>query len=331
MSRPHSESVFQRRPAMLGVTIAGVLLSGLVVHMALVGQFAVIIGPQGSPDEFRIAVVHCLLAGYFPAAYFALRRGAADTLDRLGGLFASAPGSKQSERGGNSRRWSLLAWGLVGVAATVMTPTLTTAEPWRSSTWPPEVWWHRFVGLFIGWWFYWFIAEAIATGTSTSRLADRLENVDLFDQRPMSPFVKQGLLTALLTVGAVSLISLMLVDPGEWPVVALTLGLCLPVAVLGLLLPVRGVHRRIRDAKQSELVWARDRIRCVRKSLHEGVPEGSPGKMADLIAYQRLVEDVSEWPFQASTAVQIGLYLLIPAASWLGGLVIEGLLSRFLR
>jgi hypothetical protein len=49
--------------------------------------------------------------------------------------------------------------------------------------------------------------------------------------------------------------------------------------------------------------------------------------MGDLEAYRRLIEDVPEWPFQSSTIVKVVLYLLIPIASWFGGMLIEGMVE----
>ena len=92
-------------------------------------------------------------------------------------------------------------------------------------------------------------------------------------------------------------------------------------------MPVRGARERIREAKGVELAWTRDGIRESRTHLHnlfsDTSPDASDGQMADLTAYQRLIEDVPEWPFRISTLVQVLLYLLIPVASWIGGLLIE--------
>ena len=52
--------------------------------------------------------------------------------------------------------------------------------------------------------------------------------------------------------------------------------------------------------------------------------------MADLIAYYQLIEDADEWPFRASTLVQVALFPLIPIVSWIAGLLIESLLDRVL-
>jgi hypothetical protein len=93
------------------------------------------------------------------------------------------------------------------------------------------------------------------------------------------------------------------------------------------LLPVRGLHRLIREAKQAEIARTLEKIRQARTLLYDISSEGSSGKMGDLEAYLRLIEDVPEWPFHSSTVVRIVLYLLIPIASWFGGLLIEGMLE----
>jgi hypothetical protein len=220
----------------------------------------------------------------------------------------------------------LIISGLLGMLFTLFTPYLTTVvPPWDPSTWAPEVWWHRVLGLFIGWWSGWFSAAVWITSTRTSRLAAWVLKVDLLDVKQWAPFVRQGLLTALLIVGLVSILSLMLLDPTEWPVIAAGVGLCLSLALLGFWLPVRGAHRRIRLVRDDELEWIRQQIHLARDRLQDAAVSG---EMGDLIAYHQLIEEAPDWPFQASSLVQVVLYLLIPVASWVGGLLIEGILSQ---
>ena len=45
--------------------------------------------------------------------------------------------------------------------------------------------------------------------------------------------------------------------------------------------------------------------------------------MTDLLAYKTQVESTREWPFDSSTFLRFGLYLLIPVASMVGGALVE--------
>jgi hypothetical protein len=214
-------------------------------------------------------------------------------------------------------------------------PYLTSATPpWDPSYWSPEVWWHRLLGIFAAVWVGCLFAAVVDTAAQTSRLADWIDAVDLLDLSVWSPFVKQGLLTSLLVVGGLSVQALRLYEPQERIVLAITFGVSLPLALLGLWLPVRGAHRRIRQAKDAELAWVHQRLQQARALLQETPEDGSPtiapDPMPGLIAYLHLIERVPEWPFQTSTFVQVALYLLIPIASWVGSALVEGMLGRLI-
>jgi hypothetical protein len=325
MKLPPIKQLFYRHPVALGLGITGTLLLGLLIQTIVLDRFPVIFGPEGSLGDFRIAVVHFLLAGYFPCAYLYLLRGTRNTVHELDKVLEPADDASDLGSAAHIGVKALFVAGLIGVLLALFFALLTVEALWDPSAWTPEAWWHRVLGPFIGLWFGWIVLAILFTSTRISRLADRIGSVDLLDLSPWSPFVNQGLLTALLIVGAVSIVSLFLLDPEQrrWLVVAITVGLCLPLALLGLLLPVRGLRRRIRTAKGAELAWIRDSIRQSRTHLRDGSSDASPGQMADLTAYQRLIKDVPEWPFRTSTLVQVLLYLLIPVASWIGGLLIE--------
>ena len=47
------------------------------------------------------------------------------------------------------------------------------------------------------------------------------------------------------------------------------------------------------------------------------------GRLADLLAYKTKVESTPEWPFDSSTLLRFGLYMLIPLASMIGGALVE--------
>jgi len=324
------KQILNLNPVVLGLGISGTLLFGLLIQVYLLDRFTVIFGPVGTPhDDFRIAVFHCLLAGYLPGAYLFLLRGTRNTVDELEKILKPAedPSCMDYSTLRLGKR-ALIISGLIGLLGAVLIPHLTTPSPWDPSTWNPEVWWHRVLGLFIGLCFAWLCLAVWNTSTITSRLAARIDSLDLLDMTPLSPFVNQGLLTALLMIGLVSLFSLFLLEPEHAVVVAILVGLCLPLALLSLWLPVRGVHQRICEAKQAELKWTRERIQQSRTLLHSDSPDVSAGRMADLSAYHQLIEDVPGWPFKSATVLRVMLYLLIPVASWLGGLLIEGVLDQ---
>jgi hypothetical protein len=322
-------------PAILGLIISGVLLLLLFLQELLLGRLPVVFGPTGSPRDLRLAIIHCLLAGYLPSACLYLWRGMRETAAELESILKpgdDAPSVEPATSFGGRlpvSSKSLVLAGLLGALLTVFTPVLTARTPaWDPSTWAPETWWHRVLGLFIGWWSGWFAQAIWVTSTQTSRLAARIQKLDLLDLSPLSPFVKQGLLTSVLAVGATTLLSLFLLEPDQGPAVLMWVVLTLPLAIVGLLLPLRGAHRRIREIKEAELEWTREQIRRVSTAAYKLSTPESPGQLADLYAYLRFIDGVREWPIENSAFVQVALYLAIPMVSWLGSLLIENLLSR---
>ena len=327
-----------RYPAILGLIISTALLLLLFLQELLLGRLTVLFGPLGSPRDLRLAIIHCLLAGYLPSACLYLWRGMRQTAAELEGILKpddDAPLAASAMHLSNELpvgTKSLVLAGLLGVLLTVLLPFLTAeTAAWDPSTWYPEVWWHRLLGLFAGWWFGWFVLAIWVASTQSSRLAARIQRLDLLDLSPLSPFVKQGLLTSLLAVGAATLLSLFLLEPGQWPVVVISVGFALPLAIIGLLLPVLGAHRRIREAKEAELEWTRERIRRASSFVYKLSAPESPGQLGDLYAYQQLIRDVPEWPIEGSALLRVTLYLGIPVVSWFLSLLIENLLDFVFR
>ncbi len=327
MRFPPIKQIVNQKPAILGLSISVTLLFGFLMQEYLLDRFTLIFEQEYLLQDFWIAVVHCLLAGYLPSAYFLLLRGTKNTFKELEHVLRPATDPSYVDSAVHIEKRKLIVWGLLGVLVALLLPYQTAISPWDPSTWHPEVVWHRALEPFIGWWAGWFFGAIWVTSKRTSRLANRIESVDLLDLSPLFPFVKQGLLTTLLTVGMVSIISLLLLDPGEWPVVVRAYLGSLAIALLGFWLPMRGVHQRIHEVKEAELKWTRERIHQSEILLHSGSPDMSPGQMADLVANLKLIEDVPEWPFESLTIVHVIAYLLIPLGSWLGGLLIESLLE----
>jgi hypothetical protein len=316
-------------PLLVGIGLSAVLLLGLITSELLLGRFVLLQepGPVHILRDLRLAVLHCLLAGYLPAAFLYLLRSAKANLIRLKPLLASSDDVLTIPLISIA---GCIGFGLLGAAVTVLTPYLSALSPWNPRIWPPEVVWHRVLGPIIGWFAGCLSYAIVKVSIRISRTADLLQSIDLLDLSPLAPFVRQGVRNVLLIVGAMSILSFFLMESGMLLTVMIVEGIVIPIAVIGLILPVRGVHRRIHDAKQAELTWALDGIHEAQMRLKDSSAGTVSSQMADLITYYQFIEEVPEWPFRISTFVRFVLYLLIPLASWGGGLLVELLLKRLL-
>ena len=104
------------------------------------------------------------------------------------------------------------------------------------------------------------------------------------------------------------------------------------MGTIALLLPSRGARRRLRSAKREEIVRVHRAIRGDADALQASVIGGwrSEPSIADLLAYERFLQSISSWPFDQATWLRFGLVLALPLGSWLGGAVVERLLSSLL-
>ena len=169
---------------------------------------------------------------------------------------------------------------------------------------------------------------AIAVALRLSRLGRERARVRLLDLRPLAPFSQHGVRLALfwLVIWAIN-IPFLLATPlsdAMFLTAAVMTGVALALSAVGLLLPTLGVHRRIQEAKAAELevVW---------RQVEEARGLGENGQLPGLLAYESRIEATREWPFDAAALRRVGLYLLIPVASWVGGALIERLVDAALR
>ncbi len=96
-----------------------------------------------------------------------------------------------------------------------------------------------------------------------------------------------------------------------------------------LLAPARVVRSLIRDVKREELVRLEPLLREARDdALTSDV--STQGRLTDLLAYKTQIESTPEWPFDSSTLLRFGLYLLIPVGSMVGGALVERIVDMVL-
>jgi hypothetical protein len=290
--------------------------------------------PEGaSLRDLRLAFVSLLLLGYAPTAFLAVVRGARRRVEALRPVLDPGDAEAREHVGaaGSYGVAGLRRAGIFGVAVALLLPFLAEGAryAYQPSYWSYEIVWHRVLAPFVGWWIGRFWWAVLAESRRFSRLAEGLPAIDLFDLRPLSCFARQGLANVLLNAGFVSIFALFLFESGFGPIFAVVGVLNVGVSAAAFLLPVHGVHRRIRAAKSVELDWCRERLRRARTGLAER--DATDARLADLLAYRAFVEDVREWPFDASTLVRFGLYLMIPLGSWAGGALVERLIDALLE
>lgn len=97
-------------------------------------------------------------------------------------------------------------------------------------------------------------------------------------------------------------------------------------AIVIFVLALRPVHRAIGKKKAQELERVRAEIAALRERAEPGT-SAPPGRLTDLLAYEKRIADVSEWPLDVPTLLRFGLFLAIPVGSWLGGALVERLVD----
>ncbi|MDX1650328.1 MAG: hypothetical protein R3263_10790 [Myxococcota bacterium] len=338
---PWIQRVYDAAPVAPGWVGAGLVALLLVAYLAMelaLGRFR---GGSGL-DLVGMGLLTLLLAvllAYAITANVAVTREAVRNGRRIRETLA-LPGPARdalASRLASPSRGLLLAGSLFGLALSLAAPLLEIQEePWHPYDprgWVPESAWHRALTPVLGWWMGRLLGLVVALSRAFSEAAQRLEHVDLLDAASLAPFVRQGLAQALAVVGFVALFALYLVDVERYGLMFLVVGaVTVAAASAGLLLPLRGVHRRLREAKHAELVRVDAAIRGDAGALrHSPIAARAPALgLADLVAWRQLVAAAREWPFDASSLGRFAFYLAIPLGSWSGAALVERLIDAVL-
>jgi len=331
-------------PVWLGAGTGGLLIVILFATETVFGRWQLLLTEEGFDAfarvstgelrDFRIAVIHCLLVGYLAGALLYIVRSSRQIVLMLQGVLNCT--REECEKIASSVKLSvggLIVVGVLGFATALAGPYLVPPipeAPWTPSSWSPEVAWHRILGTVatVG---SWWMGYAIVTmSIRLSNIAKKLQKIDLFDLSPMAPFTQFGLRNALLLAGSLSIWSLMMFETGFGQIMLFVGGITLVSMGFALFLPVYGVHKRIQQSKNEELVWLTNEIAKRRHGFQNSSGIKTSGEMADIITYRGLVESVSDWPFTMSTYARLVFYALIPLLSWGISIISEEIVGRLL-
>jgi hypothetical protein len=331
---PWSERLIEKAhwsPVRLGGLSATALVLTFLGLSLFVGRLPLALaGDAALPvlEDIRIGVVLALLAAYLPAAWASAATRARRTLAELEPVL-QGPGAEAAVRAaGRFDTATLRRAGWAGLATAVGIQLFTD---WGESIvilgLPFETYWHRVMLGMITWFAARGVYATIVESLRFSRIGRDLVRIDLLDPTATAPLARWGLHSALLQIGALSLLSLLFYDLGAAPQLPVTLAVfvsgTLALAGVGLLLPLHGLRQAIQSSKRRELGWCHEQIRDARAAA----ARTSELSLADLVAYRGLVESVREWPLDAPTLRRFALYLVIPLVSWLGGALVERLVD----
>ena len=172
--------------------------------------------------------------------------------------------------------------------------------------------------------------QTFQTDALFARVEGHLACVDLLRPSALTPFARRGLRTAFQWIGGSSIASLILVNQGfSWPTGLVLVG-TLGIGTFAFLLPMRGLHRRLRAAKEAELERVHAAIERARDGLlNETGVSAEAVRMPGLLAYEQRIAATPEWPLDAPQIARFGLVVALGLGSWVGGAVIERLVNAF--
>lgn len=227
--------------------------------------------------------------------------------------------------------------GVVGVAVGALLIVLTNRqiavqEPWRTLWGPGELYVDALALMLM-----WGITRGIYfSATRADRAAIAKVPVDLWNTIPLREFCTDGVRLALAwSVGISLTVVFLFIDPNPTlqvdSIKVLGPFIAAGIAIAGLCLvrPMWALRSRIRREKAGAVAVIDRQL----SALHEAEATGAVkehGREADLLARRQFILAVPEWVIGGRTSQILGLYILIPAGTWLVGPVLRQLLNDVL-
>jgi len=286
----------------------------------------------------RIALTVILLTGFMVGGAAYGRRENIRDAEALGTLL---PSSFEGYRALVDRLRNTLhsrAW-LGSVAAIPLGLFIVTGQsPWKPYLLSREPWNHDLVWALTANVLLFAVlgrqaVRTFETNAIFARLEGELRHVDLFHPEQLARFGRRGLRAAFFWIGGSSIASIIFVNQQFSWLTGLVLTATVSVGTIAFLLPLRGLHRRIRDEKEAELERVRAAIHRDREALLSTASEAAaPGtRMPGLLAYEHRIASVHEWPINTPEVIRFGLLIMLGLGSWLGGALVGHVVDFLLR
>lgn len=170
-----------------------------------------------------------------------------------------------------------------------------------------------------------YLYLTIDEGRLWSRLRREAAAPEIFDPTHLRPVTKAAMRGAFTWIIGATIGSLFFLSSGIDRSVLLPFFAGIGVvAVLNLIVPLIGWHRKIIAEKERQLSEARQVIkRCWARLKAADEDDVALAKMGGLLALEARIQAAREWPIDFSTVGRLAFYLAIPLVSWIGGALME--------
>ncbi|NIL93433.1 MAG: TIR domain-containing protein [Woeseiaceae bacterium] len=159
-----------------------------------------------------------------------------------------------------------------------------------------------------------------------SLLGRRYTHINLLRAEELAPFFFAGLNNMLIMVGGLSIIPIVYLVMGLRYHLAIVVPILLLLGIASVYLvmvPTKGIRTRIKELKRTELA----NISIKMDALLASTTAGREKELADLVAYQTVVEKAKIWPVPLPFLVRFTFFVFFPPAVWIVGGVIEYLIT----
>jgi hypothetical protein len=303
----------------------------LLVHVVLVPLGAL---PLDDPflrtEALAPGAIMSFLVGFGPAAMALSKRGARRCLAELEPSLAGDAAARRhvAARVAGWPRRPMRAAGALCVAVVVPTVLLDPGiAPLLARFGAVDVLWLIGANALTAWLISRAIAHEFWLAHTFSKVGREQVRVDLFALERLLPFARRGVQGVLLWSLAASVFSLLFVGGWASEMAPEVLTAIVVAAALTLLLPVWGIHLRVREIKHAELARQREALRTARAALLEApgsdAAREAAARIPALAALETRTAALREWPFDASTWLRFGLYVGIGLGSWVGAALVE--------
>lgn len=274
-----------------------------------------------------MALTYTLILSYLCGFFIYGARKTVDCASELRSLFVTPEAETLVAR--LNRMPPYRFWIATGVGVLLgyanIDPRVVTQSVGVLPTWPMDL------SLVLGSMLLWiFVAQVVLTRVENALLLSRLGRtgveVDLFQMHRLKAFARVGILDTLMIMGALAITPLQALDAQFRAVnYSFAFAIGLPVALLLLVLPMWGIHRRLQEEKARRLAEV---------EAHIAVAERDHA--ADALAYlnallerRAFVQAQHTWPMDLRGAARVGFYLIVPPLAWVGAALVEMVVQAF--